>query len=162
MAQNPNPSTTRLDTRIPYRVWMTGSIAVLMAAIWTLRGLPEDERSKRVQRHSSPYSVNETVLRLEAAAAERGLQVLLRESEGASLVIVLASSAGGRPVLMSAGESVPAMPMSLQVRSLGGSRSEVLVPDASRLVARLSGEWPAEVAAEIAALPTLVDRALSG
>jgi hypothetical protein len=161
MPQNSNPWSARLDARLPYRVWMTGSIAVVMAAIWTLRGLPEDERIKRQLRHSSPYSVSETVLRIEAAAAERGLAVLLRDAVGSSPVIVLASSAGGTPVLMGAADAVPAMPMSLQVRSLGGAHSEVLVPDVSRLITSLSGEWPAEVAAELASLPTLVDRALS-
>jgi hypothetical protein len=105
--------------------------------------------------------VSETVLRIEAAAAERGLAVLLREAVGTTPVIVLASSAGGTPVLMGASDAVPAMPMSLQVRSLGGSRSEVLLPDLSRLIASVSDEWPAEVTAELASLPTLVDRALS-
>lgn len=161
MAPTPNLWTTRLEPRFPYRVWMTGSIAVVMAALWTVRGLPEDERVKRQFRHSSPYSVSETVLRIEAAAAERGLQVLLREAVGTSPVIVLASSAGGTPVLMAAADAVPAVPMSLQVRSLGGSRSEVLVPDVARLIARVSGEWPAEVAAELADFPALLDRALS-
>jgi uncharacterized protein (DUF302 family) len=163
MPQILTPWTGRLDTtRVPYRVWMTGSIAVIMAAIWALRGLPDEERAKRLLRHSSPYSVSETVLRIEAAAAERGLHVLLREAVGTSPVIVLASSAGGTPVLMAGADRVPAMPMSLQVRSLGGSRSEVLVPDASRLMARVTAELPSAVAAELAALPTMLDHALTG
>jgi uncharacterized protein (DUF302 family) len=162
MAQNPNPWTARFDARLPYRVWMTGSIAVVMAALWTLRGLPDDEKTKRLLRHTSPYSVSETVLRIEAAAAERGLAVLLREAVGTTPVIVLASAAGGTPVLMAGPDTVPAVPMSLHVRANGHGGSDVWVPDAEPLIARASGELPAGVAAELAALPAMIDRALSG
>jgi hypothetical protein len=163
MAQTPNPWTARLDPRLAYRVWMTGSIAVVMATLWTLRGLPDEEKQKRLLRYSSPYSVSETVLRIEASAAERGLHVLLRDARGTSPVIVLASSAGGTPVLMGARglrNVVPAMPMALQVRSAGAT-SEVLLADASSLLERVSGDLPAAVAAEVASLPSLLDRALS-
>jgi uncharacterized protein (DUF302 family) len=162
MAQNTNPWAARLDTRFPYRVWMTGSIAVVMAALWTLRGLPDDDKTRRVLRHSSPYSVSETVLRIEAAAAERGLAVLLSEAVGTTPVIVLASAAGGTPVLMGGPDGATAVPMAMQVRSDGSGRAEVWVPDAQPLIGRMSAELPAEVAAELAALPAWLDRALSG
>lgn len=164
MAQTPNPWTARLDPRLAYRVWMTGSIAVVMATLWTLRGLPNEEKQKRMLRYASPYSVSETVLRIEASAAERGLHVLLRDAMGTSPVIVLASSAGGTPVLMGARgarDVVPAMPMALQVQSVAGVRSEVLMADATPLLARVSNDLPAAVAAEVASLPSLLDRALS-
>ena len=56
---------------MPFRLWMTGSLAVVMASLCTGRGVLDDERlagSMRVLRHS-PFSVNETVQRIEDGRA---------------------------------------------------------------------------------------------
>src|SRR5512139_1769929 len=94
--------------RTPFRLWMTGSLAVVMASLCTGRGVLDDQRlsaSMRVLRHS-PFGVKETLRRIEEAAQARGLQVLARVGQQGP-VIVLASTAGGTPVLQASADSMP-------------------------------------------------------
>ena len=107
---------TPFEIRRPLRLWMTGSVAVVMAAVLPLRDGSQAERSHlmRLLRHSH-FSVNETVLRLEASARDQGLSVLAL-LHGTRPVLVLASSIGGTPVVMQDADSPPAMPLSLMVR----------------------------------------------
>ena len=146
---------TPFEIRRPLRLWMTGSIAVVMAAVLPLRDVSQAERSHlmRLLRHSH-FSVNETVLRLEASARDQGLSVLAL-LHGTRPVLVLASSIGGTPVVMQDADSPPAMPLSLMVREGRAGGADVLVA---------ASDWqglPATVADELASLPRLVDRALS-
>ncbi len=149
---------TDLRNRRPFRLWMTGSLAVVMASLCSGRGVLDDERlcaSMRVVRHS-PFGVTETVQRIEAAALERGQAVIAR-MEGAGSVIVLASSMGGTPVMVRAGAS-PDVPLSVQVRSTSDGGADVLVAEA------LGYGWdelPAPAADDLAALPALLERALA-
>jgi hypothetical protein len=141
---------------------MTGSLAVVMASLCTGRGVLDDERlagSMRVLRHS-PFSVTETVLRIEEAARQRGQAVLAR-LEGARPVIVLASTVGGTPVIMVERDSPPDMPLSVQVRRAEGGGADVLVALAGTTLAAGWGELPAMVADDLAALPELLERALT-
>ena len=144
------------DARRPFRLWMTGSLAVVMAAMIPIRDVAEDERASvmRVLRHSR-YGVSETLLRIEAAARDQGLPVLAL-MRGAQPVLVLASSIGGTPIVMLEADSQPAMPLSLMVRGNRRGGADVLVASGA------SGwqDLPAAVADEMAALPALVDRAL--
>jgi uncharacterized protein (DUF302 family) len=149
------------ESRRPFRLWMTGSLAVVMAAMIPLRDVSVDERehTMRVLRHSR-FDVTETVQRIEAAARVQGLSVLALMS-GARPVLVLASSVGGTPVLMHEADSRPAMPLSLMVREGGRGGADVLVAAAS--VAHASQDWhelPAAVLDDLYALPGLVERAL--
>jgi uncharacterized protein (DUF302 family) len=149
------------EGRRPFRLWMTGSLAVVMAAMIPLRDVSESERehTMRVLRHSR-FGVTETVQRIEAAARGQGLSVLALMA-GARPVLVLASSVGGTPVLMHDADSQPAMPLSLMVREGGGGGADVLV--AATSVARASQVWhelPAAVLDDLDALPGLVERAL--
>ena len=142
------------EIRRPFRLWMTGSIAVVMAAVMPIRDIAQGERSQtlRLLRHSQ-FGVNETVRRLEASARSQGLPVLALLN-GERPVLVLASSVGGTLVVMQDADSAPAMPMSLMVRAGRGGGADVLATP---------GDWldlPPAVADEIALLPTLVDRAL--
>lgn len=145
--------------RTPFRIWMTGSLAVVMASLCTGRGVLDAERlasSMRVLRHS-PYGVGETLRRIEAAAEERGLQVLARVGQQGP-VIVLASAAGGTPVLMESADSAPDVPLSVQVVRSADGGADVLVPQS------LDSGWdgmPDGVADELAGLPALLDRALA-
>lgn len=145
--------------RKPFRLWMTGSLAVVMASLCTGRGVLDDERlasTMRVVRHS-PFSVTETVLRIEQAARQRGQEVLAKLGTS-ELVLVLASSVGGTPVLMDSPDSLPDVPLSVQVRGNAEGGADVLVaqlPDAG--LAAL----PDTVAAELLALPGLLERALA-
>jgi hypothetical protein len=146
--------------RKPFRFWMTGSLAVVMAALVTARGTVDDERqqnTRRVVRHSR-YGVDETVLRIEAAARQAGQGVIARV-EGESLVIVLASSIGGTPVLMAAEGGRPDVPLAVQVRSAADGGADVLLASPEQVL--LGEGMPARVAEELAALPDLLDRALA-
>lgn len=140
----------------PHRLWMTGSFAVVMAALG-----PAQERitSKRVFRQS-PYSIGETVQRIEAEARQQGLSVLA-ELEGSQPVIVLGSSIGGTPVVMDRANSRPDVPLSVGVRETVGGGVEVLLADGAQ---ERDSDWadlPSEVSDDLAALPGWVDRALS-
>lgn len=145
--------------RKPFRFWMTGSLAVVMAALVTGRGSFDEERqqnSRRVVRHSR-FGVDETVLRIEAAARQAGQGVIARV-EGESLIVVLASSIGGTPVLMAAEGDRPDVPLAVHVRSAADGETEVLLASPAQVL--LGDGMPARVAEELAALPDLLDRAL--
>ncbi len=145
--------------RTPFRLWMTGSLAVVMASLCTGRGVLDDERlagSMRVLKHS-PYSAKETMQRIEAAVRAHGHTVIARVGPHGS-VIVLASSVGGTPVLMESADSSPDVPLSVQVRRTADGGADVLIPQS------LDSGWdglPAPVAEELAGLPELLDRALA-
>lgn len=145
--------------RTPFRLWMTGSIAVVMASLCVGRNVLDVERlagSMRVLRHS-PYSVQETMHRIEQAARAHGHEVIARIGPQGS-VIVLASSVGGTPVLMESADSAPDVPLSVQVRRTADGGADVLVPQS------LDSGWyglPAPVVEELEGLPDLLDRALA-
>lgn len=159
--QPPSPKLRGVPARRPFRLWMTGSIAVVMAAIAPVRDLSGAARSQatRVLRHSR-YGVGETVRRIEIAARERGMSVLATTT-GALTVLVLASSIGGTPVVMEEAGSQLAVPLSITVQASNDGGADVLV--ASTTAGAASDVWedlPAAVADDLAALPALVDRAL--
>jgi hypothetical protein len=147
--------------RRPARLWMTGSLAVVMMALMPGRFAASEERprSSKVAR-PSPYSVDETVQRIEAAARGDGLSVLVR-LDGARPVIVLASSVGGTPVVLDENGARPDMPLALQVRAGAGGGSEVLIAASAEASDSDWTELPAGVAEDLARLPGMLDRALS-
>lgn len=151
--------------RRPFRLWMTGSFAVVMAALVPARSMsvPEFERGKQVVRHSR-FGVEETVARLREAASGRGLSVLALVP-GERPVLVLASSAGGTLAIMDSPESRPEMPLSMWVRQAASGGADVVVrAECSDGFARDWRDWqelPAGVADEVDALPGLVERALA-
>jgi hypothetical protein len=158
----PHSAPAGADHRAPFRLWMTGSVAVVMAALLPMRDVIESERegAMRLLRHSR-YGVAETVQRIEAAAREAGLSVLARVI-GARPVLVLSASVGGTPVVMDGPDSRPAVPLSVMVCEGRGGGADVLVAAASAADApRAWQELPASVADDLAALPALVDLALS-
>ena len=142
--------------RRPFRLWMTGSFAVVMASLIPLREVGAEERSGslRMVRHSR-FDVLETLQRIEAAAVGQGLSVLARVG-GDRPVIVLASSMGGTPVVMQNADSQPDVPLSVLVRAGTEGGADVLIATDS---AAWSG-LPAAAADDLASLPQLVDRAL--
>jgi len=147
----------RQELHKPHRLWMTESFAVLMAAV----GTAQERRSVpgRTVRQS-PYSVDETVQRIEAEARQQGLSVLA-EVNGTQPVIVFGSSIGGTPVVMDRADSRPAIPLSLGVRRRAGGGAEVLLADAARDSESDWADLPAQVTDDLAALPKWVDRALT-
>ena len=147
---------TPFEIRRPFRLWMTGSIAVVMAAVMPLRDVSQGERQHlmRLLRHSH-FGVNETMRRLEASARDQGLSVLAMV-RGERSVMVLGSSVGGTPIVMEEADSVPSMPLSLMVREGMSGGADVLATTAQSWL-----DLPDEVASELAALPQFVDRALT-
>ena len=155
------PSGSAPKASRPFRLWMTGSLAVVMAAMSPLRATSEAERSQamRLLRHS-PYDVAETLQRIEVAARDRGLSVLAKVA-GAPPVLVLAASIGGTLVVMNDAGSAPAMPLSLMVSASAAGGADVLVAAAQR--DGDGSDWselPASVVDDLRALPNVVDRAL--
>ncbi|MFZ2651540.1 MAG: hypothetical protein WA210_15700 [Burkholderiaceae bacterium] len=142
--------------RKPHRLWMTESFAVVMAALSPAR---ERRAAKRVFRQS-PYSVGETMLRIEAAALNHGLSVVV-EWNGSQPVIVLGSSIGGTPVLMQSADSWPDVPLSVGVRECSDGAVEVLLANAAQGDDTDWDDLPAAVADDIAALPKWLGVALA-
>ena len=154
-----NPLITA-ESRRPFRLWMTGSLAVVMAAMVPLRDVDAAERKGLQLLRHSRFDVRETVQRLEAAARGHGLSVLARIS-GAQPVIVLACVAGGTLVVMEHADSPPTVPMSLLVHAVASGGADVCLT--SRLRGR-PADWhgvPSSVANDLAALPGWVARALA-
>jgi hypothetical protein len=145
-----------LIARRPFRLWMTGSFAVVMAALVPLREVGAEERSTtlRVLRHSR-FDVLETLQRIEDAARGQGLGVLARIG-GARPVIVLSSKMGGTPVVMQDADSQPDVPLSVLVRAASDGGADVLIATDQR---RWAG-FPSAAVDDLSALPGLVDQAL--
>jgi hypothetical protein len=160
LRQTPAGVLAPAEARRPFRLWMTGSLAVVMAAIVPMRDGFEPDRphAMRLLRHSR-FDVSETVQRIEAAARNRGLPVLALIS-GARPVLVLASSVGGTLAVMQEADSNPAMPLSVMVRAGARSGSEVLIAAVGG-GAQAWRDLPAAVVEDVRALPGLVERALA-
>ena len=160
LRETPEGVLAPIEARRPFRLWMTGSLAVVMAAMVPMRDVFEPDRhhAMRLLRHSR-FDVSETVQRIEAAARDRGLPVLALMA-GARPVLVLASSGGGTLVVMQEADSNPAVPLSVMVRAGLGGGSDVLIAAAGGAAYVWHG-LPAAVVDDVQALPGLVDRALS-
>ena len=148
-------------TRRPARLWMTGSLALVMMSLAPARMAAGEERTRSAKvMRLSRFGVDETLGRIEAAARRAGLSVLVR-LDGARPVIVLASAVGGTPVVLSENSPQPDMPMAVQVRARASGGSEVLIDAAEDSADSDWTELPASVADDVARLPGLLDRALS-
>jgi uncharacterized protein (DUF302 family) len=120
-------STSR---RTPLRLWMTGCVAVVMAAMGSnlARAKPE-QAPDRPGRHAlvSPYGVEETVSKIEAAASSHGLVVFAKRASGEQrqATLVLGFSGGVTPVMM--GEHATDIELPLQIDVVRGAdgRTEV-------------------------------------
>lgn len=152
---------TSTQTISPIRLWMTGSLAVLMVALTPGRTAPAEERlrSAKVSRHS-PYGVEETMQRIEDAARTDGMSVLMRLDD-ARHVIVLASSVGGTPVRMQSAGDESEVPLALQVCQRPGGGVEVLLAACAEDGDSDWAELPSAVVDDLARLPGMLDRALS-
>jgi len=161
----PRPDRRRLSkpqVRRQFRLWMTGSIAVVMAALLPARASAETEQNEthRVLRHSR-YGVTETVQRIEAAALSQGLSVLARLAATPNPVIVFESSVGGTLVVMDESNARVAIPFSLQVRESADGGADVWLTMLAEAVPDQWHDVPERVVADLALLPGLIDRAVS-
>ena len=160
----PRPDRRRLSKpkmQRRFRLWMTGSVAVVMAALLPTRVPAEAERSEthRMLRHS-PYGVVETVQRIEAAALSRGMTVLARVAPSGQPVIVLESSIGGTLVVMDEANERVDIPFSLQVRESADGGADVLLAVTTDTAPSEWQDVPDRVVADLRLLPELVDRAV--
>lgn len=124
----------------PLRVWRTGTVAVVMAALGCAGAAAARSAGEErpFVRRQSPYGVAETVLRIEASARRHGMAVFVRfepqerpfgdADRGGSLrVLVLESSLGGTPVVMGQAAAQMELPLSVTVRQAGEGSAEVLL-----------------------------------
>lgn len=157
-------ATVRSALRRPLRLWMTSSLAVVMAAFVPTRVLAESQAPEPLQdverllRHSR-YGVAETLQRIEAAAASQGLSVLMRMG-GQQPVIVLASSVGGTLVVMDEASSQIDIPLALRLRRSADGGVDVACGASRRMMQTGLQDLPPAVVSDLAALPLLLDRAL--
>ena len=149
------------STASPFRLWMTNSLAVVMLSVFS--SCPAASRNRQLQtrvvRHS-PFGVAETLRRIEVAVGEQGLTVMARFGDERQPVLVLSSSIGGTPVLMTEGEAHTDVPLSVQIRSsfFGGSDVVMVCPRPAP-----ETNWcdlPDSVIQDIVSLPQLVETAL--
>ena len=144
----------------PFRFWMTGSVAVVMAALGMGRAAIAHERHPLSQ--SSRFRVMETVERIEACAHKHGLTVFTRlvpqarpyGDDGELMLIVFESSTGGTPVVMEGPQSQPEIPLAVAVRADPNGGAQVLFT---------GSDWddlPATVSRDLTELPIMVADAL--
>jgi hypothetical protein len=143
----------------PLRIWMTGCVAVVMAALSTGRVVAAAEVAG--QKRLSRFGLAETVHRLESGAASRGLSVFASVEQTASrdvglgAVIVFESSRGGTPVLMDSDRTAPHLPLTLRVERDASGSTQVMLPGARR------EGLPTDVVQDLAQLHGLVADALA-
>jgi hypothetical protein len=142
----------------PFRFWMTGGLAMLMAAVGGGRAYASEDRLTLAR--VSPYTLHETVARIEASAQRHGLHVMARlpQRQGGRFVIVLESTQGGTPVEMTTADGQPDLLLSVVVRRGAGGITEVLLPQGA--LHDLPEGVSAELQHELADLPGMVDEAL--
>ncbi|MFN3416172.1 MAG: hypothetical protein ACK4ZD_07635 [Caldimonas sp.] len=153
-----------LHRSAPLRLWMTGCVAVVMAALSSplARGKTE-EAVERSGRHAlvSPYDVKETVSKIEAAAASHGLVVFAKRipEEQPEATLVLGLSGGVTPVVMDDGSREIELPLQIDVVRGPDGRTEVRFHDPwpwSEAVA----DAPPDALKAIGPLPALLQSAL--
>jgi hypothetical protein len=147
----------------PFRFWMTGGVAIMVAAVSGGRSFAGEERLTltRVSR----YSVSETVHRIEASAQRHGMHVLACLPQTTDMLtgesrymIVLESSQGGTPVQMETPDAQPDLLLSVILRAAHEGGTEVFLHRGA------SGDLPEglsdQVQHDLADLPAMVDEAL--
>jgi len=148
----------------PFRFWMTGGIAMIVAALGGSRAFASEERMTRSS--VSRFGVTETVQRIEACAERHGMPVLVRlqqsmgeDNERQRLVIVFESSQGGTPVLMTSSDASPDLLLRVVVQRGTNGNTEVLLRGAD--LDELPDGLSPELLHDLADLPAMVAEALS-
>lgn len=148
----------------PFRFWMTGGIAMIVAALGGTRAFAAEERLTRAT--GSRFGVTETVQRIEACAERHGMPVLVRlqqslgdDTDRQRLVIVFESSQGGTPVLMTSSDASPDLLLRVVVQRDAEGGTEVLLRGAQ--LDELPEGLSPELLHDLADLPALVQEALS-
>jgi hypothetical protein len=148
-----------MATDRPWRFWITGGLAAVLAAV-----AQGEARADNARTRLSRYSPRETVQRIEMVARDHGLPMFAKIVPGGAgrdgeWLLVLGSDAEHTPVLQAAPGAPLQLPLTVRVASSGERGTEVHI--------LRSGEWlatqddvPADVAAQLQALPAVVDAAI--
>lgn len=141
----------------PWRFWLTGGIAAVLAAVSQAPPRAEEVRTSRLSR----FSVKETIERIEQQARRDGMPVFARFTAvaGAPSLLVLGSDAEHTLVLQHSLEAELALPLTVSVGPGDAGGAEVQFTDPG-WVAGHDG-LPADLLARVAALPAMIDAALS-
>lgn len=156
--------------REPWRFWLTGGVAAVLAAASQDGPAGEARRSSRASR----YSLKETADRLEQQAREHGLSVFARLSpptrrtrhrvyadggaEPTALLLVLGVDPAHTLVLQSTPEAGLDLPLTVLIEQRDGGPIHVEFIDSSWLAE--CDELPRELVYPVTRLPQLVDAAL--
>jgi hypothetical protein len=150
--------------KTPFRFWMTSGIAIMVAAATGGRSFAAEERLTLTR--VSPFSVTETVHRIEASAQRHGMHVLaclpqqLDSVTGESrYMIVLESSQGGTPVQMETADAQPDMLLSVVLRRGHQGGTEVFLHRGA--LRDLPEGLSVQVQGDLADLPAMLDEALA-
>lgn len=148
----------------PWRWWVTGGAAAVLAAAAQGSVLNAEMLSKRSSRHS----LNETARRIERAAREHGMPVFAKLTPLArpaampepepTLMLVLGTDDAHTPVVQATEDAALQLPLTVWVRSPQDRGTEVQFSD-SRWLAEHEA-LPPELADQVAALPALIDAAI--
>ena len=148
----------------PWRWWVTGGAAAVLAAAAQGSVLSAESLAKRNSRHS----LNETARRIERAAREHGMPVFARLTPPApsvaapaaepTLMLVLGTDEAHTPVVQATEDAALQLPLTVWVRSPQDQDTEVQFSD-SRWLAD-NAALPPELADRVAALPALIDAAI--
>jgi hypothetical protein len=148
----------------PFRYWMTSGVAIMVAAVSGGRSFAGEERLTLTR--VSPFSVSETVHRIEASAQRHGMHVLaclpqqVDALTGESrFMIVLESSQGGTPVQMETHDAQPDLLLSVVLRRGHEGGTEVFLHRGA--LRDLPEGVSAQVQHDLADLPAMVDEALA-
>jgi hypothetical protein len=150
----------------PFRFWMTGCVAIMVAAV--SGGRSEASEDRFTLTGVSRYGVSETVQRIEASAQRHGMHVLAclpqkgnAVNGEAGFMLVLESSQGGTPVLMETEGAQPSLLLSVYLRSARAGGTEVLLHEgALGGPGGLPEGLSAQVQLDLADLPRVLDEAL--
>lgn len=144
------------------RIWMTGCLAVVLAAVSGELVRPAAERV--VTTRQSRYDADETLRKIERAARGHGYTIFARVSAPEtgsalrSLALVLGVDEGVTPVVVDeAGASIDA-PLSLTIVALDNGRTEVRLPERAAWPGREGGGPPLP---GLVPLVSVVDAALA-
>lgn len=150
--------------KTPFRFWMTSGIAIMVAAVTGGRSFAGEERLTLAR--VSPFSVTETVHRIEASAQRHGMHVLaclpqqLDSVTGESrYMIVLESSQGGTPVQMETPDAQPDLLLSVVLQRGHQGGTEVFLHRGA--LRDLPEGLSAQVQNDMADLPAMLDEALA-
>ena len=143
----------------PWRFWITGGLAAVMAA-----AAQADARTDNARTRVSRYGPRETLQRIELLARDHGLPLFAKLAPGGAArdgewLLVLGSDAEHTPVLQAAPGAPLELPLTVRVAHRGERGTEVHILRSGEWLAK-QDEVPPEVAAQLQALPGVIDAAI--